>query len=100
MTLCTRIEGREEAAWLAFLIGCEEADFLWAARAQERWLGRYESLDDYDGDHDRVAICGMIEGLWFAGIVVIDGDGAVEELLRREDFTTHAAAMEAFDRLR
>lgn len=100
MTCFTRVEATEDAALMAFLIGCEEADFLWAARAGERGLGQYDSLDCYEGDHDRAAIWGFLEGFWYAAIVIVDGNGAVEELLHRENFATREAAISAFHRMR
>lgn len=99
MDIFTRTEAQDDAALLAHFFACEKADFLWAARREERWLGTYESLDDYDLDHDRVAIRGRLNGTWFAAIVVVDGNGAVEELLRRGDFDDEQAAVAAYHAL-
>jgi len=53
----------------------EESDFLWDARIEERWLGAYDSVEDEGLELDRIAICGRIDGGWFAGVMLVDGDG-------------------------
>jgi len=61
----------------------EDSDFLWDARREERWLGRYFSLDEDDIELDRVAICGRIDGRWFMGVMLVDGDGLPHGTLGR-----------------
>ena len=100
MTMSSRIERTETTTLMSFLIACEETDFLWEARVQERWLGQYESLDEDDLDDDRMAIWGRIDGDWFAAIVVIDGNGHVDELIRREQFGNMDTAVSLYHRLR
>ena len=46
-------------------LAAEEADFRWDTRAEERWLGAYDSGDDDETWLDRVAICGRLDGQWF-----------------------------------
>ena len=53
----------------------EDSDFLWDARREERWLGRYFSLDEDEIELDRIAICGRIDGRWFVSVMLVDGDG-------------------------
>ena len=61
----------------------EDSDFLWDARCEERWLGRYFSADDEDIELDRIAICGRIDGRWFMGVMLVDGDGRPHGTLGR-----------------
>jgi len=61
----------------------EHSDFLWDARREERWIGRYCSLDDDAIELDRVAICGRIDGRWFMGVMLVDGDGLAHGTLGR-----------------
>jgi len=61
----------------------EDSDFLWDARREERWLGRYFSADDEEIELDRIAICGRIDGRWFMGVMLVDGDGRPHGTLGR-----------------
>lgn len=101
--------GRGAGAALAErFLEAEETDFLWDARASERWLGSYESQDSafddgIDGDDvdqdlmlDRVAICGRIDGRHFVATVIIDGDGNAHGMLGRRTFDSAKAARSAF----
>lgn len=92
--------GSDGPAMAAFWIAAETADFHWEARTDERGLGAYESLDVYEDELDRVAIVGNLEGRWFAAIAIVDGNGAVHDLLRCDHFPAADAAALAFDRLR
>lgn len=56
-------------------LDAEETDFLWDRRLQERWIGSFESVDDDDVELDRIAICGRLDGGWFAAALLVDGDG-------------------------
>ena len=53
----------------------EESDFLWDARAGERWLGAYEALELDNEGLDRIAIWGRLDGCWFMAIMLVDGEG-------------------------
>ncbi|AMK18880.1 hypothetical protein K663_12505 [Sphingobium sp. MI1205] len=53
----------------------EESDFLWDARAGERWLGAYEGFGSGDEELDRIAIWGWLDGCWFMAIMLVDGEG-------------------------
>lgn len=64
----------------------ESIDLHWAARREERYLGLYDSLDEDDGELARVAILGCIAGKWFAATCLVDGEGAVQDLIGRRDF--------------
>ncbi len=66
--------GAGEALAHRFL-AAEESDFLWEARIEARWLGSYESIDDDVLELDRIAICGRLNGRWFAGVMLVDGEG-------------------------
>lgn len=87
----------DEQDMLAMFIAAKMADFHWAARRRERWLGTYDSRD---GDElDRVAIFGRLEARWFAGVAIVDGS-AVEDLPCWVHFASEAGAIAAFHRLR
>ncbi|WP_374414951.1 hypothetical protein [Novosphingobium colocasiae] len=88
--------GAGEALAVRFL-EAEESDFLWDARASERWLGTYESADDEeDFELDRVAIMGRLDGRWFVAVSIIDGDGNPHGLLGRRNFRSERQAREAY----
>jgi hypothetical protein len=86
--------GAGEALARRFL-EAEEMDFRWDARASERWLGAYESVEDEDFGLDRVAICGRLDGNWFAATMIIDGDGSARGMLGCQSFGSERAAREA-----
>lgn len=73
----------------------EEADFLWEARVQERWLGSYESVDDDARALDRIAICGRLDGRWFASVMLVDGDGMVHATLAKRVCRSRTSAYAA-----
>jgi len=52
----------------------EEVDFPWEARAEERWIGAYQGVDDEEFELDRIAICGRLDGTWFCATMLVDGD--------------------------
>jgi hypothetical protein len=62
-------------ALAARFLDAEEVDFRWDARIEERWLGLYESPDDGECEFDRIAICGRLDGRWFAATMLVDGEG-------------------------
>jgi hypothetical protein len=76
--------GHDEGEALARrFLEAEDSDFLWDARREERWLGRYFSLDEDDIELDRIAICGRIDGRWFISVMLVDGDGQPHGTLGR-----------------
>jgi hypothetical protein len=86
--------GAGEALAHRFLQG-EETDFLWDARIEERWLGSYESIEDDAVQLDRVAICGRLDGRWFASVMLVDGDGNAHGTIARRDCDSHGLAHDA-----
>lgn len=74
----------------------EEADFLWDARDQERWIGAYDCADDDEVELDRVRIIGRLDGNWFVAVMIVDGDGNAHGLLGRRDFRQRRQALAAF----
>jgi len=73
----------------------EETDFLWDARIEERWLGSYESIDDDDLELDRVAICGRLDGRWFASVMLVDSDGMAHGTMGKRFCRSRRSAHEA-----
>ena len=73
----------------------EETDFLWDARIEERWLGLYESIDDDDLGLDRIAICGRLDGRWFASVLLVDGDGMARGTIAKRFCRNRKSAHEA-----
>lgn len=73
----------------------EESDFLWDARVEERWLGAYESMDDDDLELDRIAICGRMDGRWFASVMIVDGDGMAHGTMGKRFFHDRMEARKA-----
>ena len=61
----------------------------------ERWLGAYESDDAEDIWLDRVAICGQLDGTWFAATMIVDGDGQAHGMLGCREFGSERAARDA-----
>ena len=84
------------AALATRFLEAEESDFLWDARASERWLGAYESIDEEDFELDRVAITGRLDGRWFVAVSIVDGDGNAHGLMGRRSFRSERQAREAF----
>ncbi|WP_200909552.1 MULTISPECIES: hypothetical protein [unclassified Sphingomonas] len=87
--------GAGEALAQRFL-EAEESEFLWEARAEERWLGAFDGEDEEDFELDRVAICGRLDGRWFVAVSIVDGDGVPHGLMGRRTFRSAKAAREAF----
>ncbi|MGN6121580.1 MAG: hypothetical protein ACTHOJ_01355 [Sphingomonas oligoaromativorans] len=73
----------------------EETDFLWNARIEERWLGSYESIDEEDLELDRIAICGRLDGRWFASVMLVDGDGLAHGTMGKRFCQSRRSAHEA-----
>lgn len=116
MSMFKRIEAASEDAYAALIeglaaqfgsgaddalaqhfIACEEADFHWEARSAERYLGAYEGVEDDDGELDRVAITGSLGGLWYVGVALVDGEGAVQDLTQLRRFERVSEAHLAFN---
>lgn len=91
--------GRSAAEGLARqFIEAEGADFYWEARLGERWLGTYERLDEDDGAAlDRVAVFGLLDGLFYVAVVLLDGLEGVEALLGLRQFERRDDAERAFE---
>ncbi len=73
-------------------LSAEDADYRWDARTSERWLGRYEGSDEDDLVLDRVAICGKLDGTWYAATMIVDGDGEAHGMLGCRSFKGRNAA--------
>lgn len=88
--------GRPAGEGLArHFLDAEEVDFRWDARVEERWLGSYEGADDDDLWLDRVAICGCLDGRWFAATMIVDGDGNAHGMLGCRPVWSRTAALKA-----
>ncbi|RZF60784.1 hypothetical protein EWE75_21195 [Sphingomonas populi] len=74
----------------------EEADFLWDARVQERWIGTYEGTDEEVIELDRVRIFGRLNGRWFVAVMVVDGDGNARDVIGKREFGRRRQALAAF----
>jgi len=82
------------------ILEAEAADFLWESRVLERYLGQHvdaipadESMSE---DISRVAFLSLLDGCWYAGICLIDGEGAAVDLLWKRNFDSRAEAEHAF----
>ncbi len=85
------------------IIEAEAVDFLWEARVHERYLGQQIGWDlneeEASQEFSRVAVLSVLDGCWYAGMCLVDGEGAAVDLLwkrrfeRREDaeFEHHRA---------
>jgi hypothetical protein len=82
----------------------EAADFLWDSRVRERYLGQHIGVISGDGEPSeevsRVAILSLLDGRWYAGICLVDVDGAVMDLLWKRAFESREEAEIAFVRAR
>ncbi|MDB5582306.1 MAG: hypothetical protein JWR80_7482 [Bradyrhizobium sp.] len=84
------------AALAARFLAAEGPDFHWDARVSERWLGAYESVGDEELELDRVAICGRLDGDWFAATCIVDGEGMAHGMIGHRTFRTERQARRAF----
>lgn len=91
--------GRNAAEGLArHFIEAEGADFYWEARARERWLGAYESLDNDGQDMlDRVSVMGFLDGLYYVAVLLIEQSGGIDALLGLRQFDGRDEAERAFE---
>jgi hypothetical protein len=78
------------------IIEAEAVDFLWEARVWERYLGQqigWETVDEEASQElSRVAILSNLDGCWYAGTCLVDGEGAAVELLWKRRFDSRAEA--------
>ena len=89
--------GRGAAQGLArHFLDAEEVDFHWDARVSERWLSAYKNIDDDDLELDRIAICGFLDGRWFAATLMVDGDDNPHGMLGCRTFDSERAAHRAY----
>jgi hypothetical protein len=77
-------------------LDAEEADFLWDARDEERWIGAYENTVDGEIDLDRVRIFGRLDGRWFVAVMIVDGDGYARGLMGKREYSRREQALAAF----
>lgn len=72
------------------IVEAEAIDFLWESRVRERYLGQHIGFDFEDEDASqelsRVAILSILDGRWYAGICLVDGEGAPVELIWKQSF--------------
>lgn len=94
--------GRSAAEGLARqFIEAEGADFYWEARQREKWIGAYERLDEDEGEAlDRVAVFGLLDGLFYVAVVLVDAIDGVEALLGMRQFERREEAERAFESTR
>jgi hypothetical protein len=88
----------ETAGLAAHYLDAEAADFHWEARQIERHLGAYESLDETRDDLESICIIGFLNERWFVATCIVDGDGAVQDMIRLRHFTSAWDADQAFNR--
>ena len=78
------------------IIEAEALDFLWEARVRERYLGQQIGLDFDDEDasqeFSRVKILSVMDGRWYTGMCLVDGEGAAVELLWKRQFESREEA--------
>ena len=78
------------------IIEAEAVDFLWEARVRERYLGQQTGWDSDDEEAfrelSRVAILSVLDGRWYAGTCLVDGEGAAVELLWKRQFQSRGEA--------
>jgi len=70
------------------ILEAEAADFLWEARVRERYLGQHFNIicDEEDASQDisRIAFLSLFDGDWYAGIGLVNGEGAAVDLLWKQ----------------
>ena len=72
------------------IIDAEAVDFLWGARIRERYLGQQIGWDWEDEvasqELSRIAILSVLDGRWYVGMCLVDGEGMAVELLWKRQF--------------
>lgn len=78
------------------ILEAEAVDFLWDARVRERYLGQQIGFDFDDEDPSqelsRIAILSVLDGRWYAGMCLVDGEGVAVELLWKRQFQSRGEA--------
>lgn len=78
------------------IIEAEAVDFLWEARVGERYLGQQIGFDfagaDASEELSRVAILSVLDGRWYAGMCLVNGEGMAVELLWKRQFQSRGEA--------
>ena len=87
----------EAKALAAHFVNAEATDIHWDARQMERHLGRYEGFYDDVDDLESIRIMGCLSERWIVATCVVDGYGAVQDMIRRRHFTSERQANEAFE---
>ncbi|WP_114952253.1 hypothetical protein [Sphingosinicella terrae] len=98
-----RCDGRVEELRAEFgsvladrIVEAEAAEFLWEARVLERYLGQHVAsvLDDEEASQElsRVGFVSALDGRWYAGICLVDGEGAAVDLLWKRSFESYGEA--------
>uniref|UniRef100_UPI0035C9AB22 hypothetical protein n=1 Tax=uncultured Sphingomonas sp. TaxID=158754 RepID=UPI0035C9AB22 len=77
-------------------LDAEAADFHWEARIAERYLGTFEALESDDAEWVRVAVIGRLAGRWYAAVMIVDGDGAVDRMQRVCEFESAPEVRSAY----
>ena len=77
-------------------IAAEQADFCWEGRFAEMNLGEFESLDDENEGHERVAVLGYFRALYYVATCVVDEERHARALLKVRQFNTFESAETAF----
>jgi hypothetical protein len=80
-------------------VEAEETDTRWDARAREWWVGAYLAQDE-DLELDRIVATGFLDGCWFVGMFIVDGDGNAHGMLCCRTFAYCEAASQAFAQIR
>jgi hypothetical protein len=89
--------GSSETTGLAsHYVDAEAADFHWDARQMERHLGGFEGENECGGELESIRIIGFLNERWFVATCIVDGDGAVHDMIRLRHFTSAWDADEAF----
>jgi hypothetical protein len=78
------------------IIEAEAVDFLWESRVAERYLGQQAGweFDDEEASQDvsRIAILSVLDGRWYVGACLVDGEGRALELLWKRHFQSRGEA--------
>jgi hypothetical protein len=82
------------------ILEAEAADFLWESRVRERYLGQHidciADVESMAGDVSRVVILSVLDGKFYAGVCLVDGEGAAFDLLWTRTFESFDEAEYAF----
>jgi hypothetical protein len=81
----------------AYYVDAEAPDFHWEARQMECHLGSFESFEGDWDDLESIRIIGFLNERWFVATCIVDGDGAVKDMIRLRHFASVWDAEEAFN---